>query len=215
MEKICTKCSQPKDIDAFGKNKNTTDGKNCWCKECVKTHSRSYYSENKEKCRASSLAIYHRNIQDPDFRVARNARQREFSKEYRQRPETRVLVAAAHKRYMSKMEHHISRRLSFQVWYSLRLVLDKSKKKNGKHWQDLVGWSVGQLMPHLESKFTNGMTWENYGGEAGWQIDHITPRTWFKIQAVGDDEFKKCWALENLQPKWLKDNASKGNRFAG
>lgn len=215
MEKTCTKCGVPKDIGCFGKNKNNPDGKNCWCKECVKAKSRSYYNANKEKCRASSLKIYHRNSEDSDFCSRRNARQRVFSKEYIQRPETKVLMAAANKRYVSKMENRISRRVSFQVWYSLRLVLDKSNKKNGRHWQDLVGWSVEQLMPHLEAKFVDGMTWDNYGGESGWQIDHITPKTWFNIQAVGDDEFKKCWALENLQPKWLADNASKGNRFAG
>ena len=59
------------------------------------------------------------------------------------------------------------------------------------------------------------MTWDNYGGDSGWQIDHVVPRSWFKIRAVGDDEFKRCWVLDNLQPKWLKDNASKGNRYAG
>jgi hypothetical protein len=202
-------------MDDFGKNKNTKDGKNCWCKSCANKDRIRYYHSNQELEKSKSLTRYHCNSSDLEFRTARNARQRKFAKEYTKRPETRVLIAAAHKRYMSKMENRISRRVSFQVWYSLRLVLDKSNKKNGKHWQDLVGWSTEQLIPHLEAKFTDGMTWDNYGGESGWQIDHITPRTWFKIQAVGDDEFKKCWALENLQPKWLKDNASKGNRFAG
>ena len=186
-----------------------------YCKECVNQRRREYYQIHKESDTTNSLARYHYNSQDPDFRSRRNARQREFAKEYTKRPETKVLLAAAHKRYVAKMSHRMSRRLSFQVWYSLRLVLNKSDKKNGRHWQDLVGWTTEQLMAHLEVKFTDGMTWDNYGGDSGWQIDHITPRTWFKIQAVGDDEFKKCWSLDNLQPKWLKDNASKGNRFSG
>ncbi len=213
MQKMCGSCRQLKDEVCFGKSKRYK-GLNKWCESC-RAREKAYYANNRESRKMASLEIYHRNTKDPSFRIARNSRQREFSKEYRKRPETKLLVAAAHKRYMSKMEHHISRRLSFQVWYSLRLVLDKSKKKNGKHWQDLVGWSVEQLMTHLETRFTDGMSWENYGGESGWQIDHVTPRTWFKIQAVGDDEFKKCWSLDNLQPSWLKDNASKGNRFAG
>jgi hypothetical protein len=97
----------------------------------------------------------------------------------------------------------------------LRLVLDKSDKKNGRHWQDLVGWSVEELMGHLEARFQPGMTWGNYGGDRGWQIDHIVPRNWFKIEAVGDEEFRRCWKLDNLQPRWLRDNAAKGNRYAG
>ena len=70
-------------------------------------------------------------------------------------------------------------------------------------------------MLHLESRFEDGMTWETYGGDSGWQIDHVVPRTWFDVTSAECDGFKQCWALENLQPKWLTDNASKGNRFAG
>jgi hypothetical protein len=61
------------------------------------------------------------------------------------------------------------------------------------------------------------MTWENYGRQdgTGWQIDHIVPKSWFKIKEAGDDEFRKCWALSNIQPMWHPENARKGNRFAG
>ena len=213
--KRCTKCGHEKELDCFGKDGKTKDGKFYWCKECVKTHSKAYYKSNINKCREASLSIYHRNKEDDDFRNRRNARQRVYSKDYLQRPETKLLLAAAHKRYVSKIGSRISRRLSFQVWHSLRLILDKSKKKNGRHWQDLVGWSVDQLMKHLELKFDPGMTWDNYGGDSGWQIDHVTPKSWFKISEAGDEEFCKCWDLANLQPKWLKDNASKGARYAG
>ena len=215
MEKKCSKCEKIKTVDCFGKEKGSKDGLFSWCKECVRSHSKEYYAENRDKRRESSLSIYHRNHQDEDFRNRRNARQRIYSKDYVKRPESRILAREAHKRYLSKIEARISRRLSFQVWHSLRLVLDKSKKKNGRHWQDLVGWSVDQLMTHLESKFKPGMTWETYGGDTGWQIDHVIPKSWFKIQDSGDEEFCKCWALDNLQPKWLKDNASKGARYAG
>ena len=30
-----------------------------------------------------------------------------------------------------------------------------------------------------------------------------------------DEDFKKSWSLENLQPLWAKDNQSKGNRRIG
>ena len=137
--KRCTKCGTEKEEDCFGKDSKAKDGKFYWCRECVKKHSKAYYHDNAEKCRESSLSIYHRNHQDEDFRERRNARQRVFSKDYVKRPESRILAREAHRRYVSKTEARISRRLSFQVWYTLRLVLDKSKKKNGRHWQDLVG----------------------------------------------------------------------------
>ena len=213
--KTCSRCHRVKSTDDFGKDKNRKDGLNPWCRECVKRTSKAYYRANIKQRRSASLQIYHRNAQDDEFRDRRNARKRVYSKDYIRRPRTRRLARKWTQKYLSRIETRISRRLSFQVWYSLRLVLDQSQKKNGRHWQDLVGWSVEQLMTHLASKFQPGMTWQNYGGDVGWQIDHVVPKSWFKIQAIGDEAFQRCWALDNLQPRWLKDNASKGARFSG
>ena len=80
--------------------------------------------------------------------------------------------------------------------------------KNGKHWEDIVGYTVQDLVAHLESKFQNGMTWDNYGQ---WHIDHIKPIARFNILEVGDDEFKMCWSLDNLQPLWAGDNIRKSD----
>jgi hypothetical protein len=84
--------------------------------------------------------------------------------------------------------------------------------KNKKSTFDILGYSVDDLKIHLESRFQSGMTWENYGE---WEIDHITPDSWFVYNSTEDDGFKNSWALENLQPLWKSDNASKGNRYEG
>ena len=39
-----------------------------------------------------------------------------------------------------------------------------------------------------------------------WQIDHIIPHSTFKYTSMEDDNFKKCWALENLRPYSSKQN---------
>lgn len=75
---------------------------------------------------------------------------------------------------------------------------------------DILCYSVQELKLHLESKFQPGMSWEN---RDKWHIDHIKPDSLFCYSSTQDEEFKKCWALENLQPLWAKDNISKGNRF--
>jgi hypothetical protein len=49
MEKICTKCKGSKEIDEFNKNKSKVDGYNNICRECSKTRSKQYYSENTER----------------------------------------------------------------------------------------------------------------------------------------------------------------------
>jgi hypothetical protein len=73
---------------------------------------------------------------------------------------------------------------------------------------DLVGCSVNDLKTHLESKFIESMTWENYGE---WHIDHMRPCASFNLE--DPEEQKKCFHWTNLQPLWAKDNMSKGDRL--
>ena len=85
--------------------------------------------------------------------------------------------------------------------------------KGFRCWRDLVGYSLDELATHLESMFTPGISWDNYGTE--WHVDHIVPKSWFDYTSTDDPKFKECWALTNLQPKLKRDNLSKGNRFVG
>jgi hypothetical protein len=75
---------------------------------------------------------------------------------------------------------------------------------------DLLGYSLEELTNHLESKFVDGMTWDNYGE---WHVDHKKPIASFNFTSVDDHEFKLCWCLDNLQPLWEVDNLSKGARY--
>lgn len=81
----------------------------------------------------------------------------------------------------------------------------------GRPW-DLLSYSPEDLVTHLESQFTDGMTWGNYG--TWWEIDHRVPASWFIIKQMGDEAFNKCWALENLQPLLKSENRQKGDRYA-
>ena len=81
--------------------------------------------------------------------------------------------------------------------------------KAGRRWESLVGYTLADLMRHLEARFQLGMTWENYG-KHGWVIDHIVPKSAFHYLTADDPDFKRCWALDNLQPLWFEDNRRKG-----
>lgn len=86
-------------------------------------------------------------------------------------------------------------------------VRSSIKRKNGRSWESLVGYSLEQLMQHLERQFQRGMTWENYG--RAWHIDHIIPRVHFSFTDASSPEFRACWALSNLQPLWAVENIRK------
>ena len=103
--------------------------------------------------------------------------------------------------------HRLSNNIRGGIYHALKGL------KGFRKWESLVGYTVEDLEKHIESKFVNGISWENYGTE--WHVDHIIPKSWFKYTSTNDATFKECWALKNLQPKLKIDNIRKGNRFIG
>jgi hypothetical protein len=81
--------------------------------------------------------------------------------------------------------------------------------KNGRSWQELVGYTADELMAHLERQFLSGMNWEN---RDRWHIDHIVPVSSFSFVSPECPDFKACWALTNLRPLWSGDNIRKKDK---
>jgi hypothetical protein len=80
--------------------------------------------------------------------------------------------------------------------------------------EKLFGFTRDELLRHIESKFTEGMSWEALvRGEI--HIDHKIPVAAFNITSIDDPDFKVCWCLDNLQPLWAKDNFLKGAKVNG
>lgn len=102
-------------------------------------------------------------------------------------------------------------RLDNNMGKSIRKAL--KNKKRGRYWQNLVDYSLKDLILHLEDRFTDKMNWGNYGSY--WHIDHIIPKSWFNYSTSQDQGFKKCWGLDNLQPLEAHKNLAKNNYFSG
>jgi len=90
----------------------------------------------------------------------------------------------------------------------VRQALKAMKKSN--RTMDLVGCSAIQLKDYIESKFQDGMSWDNYG-KYGWHVDHIRPCASFDLSDPSQQE--ECFHYTNLQPLWAKDNLSKGSHY--
>jgi hypothetical protein len=90
-----------------------------------------------------------------------------------------------------------------------QVLKENNINKNG-HYFEILKYTPEDLISHLETKFTNGMTWDNYGE---WHVDHVKPISSYIILEIGDDEFMNCWSLNNLQPLWGKENISKSNKL--
>jgi len=108
------------------------------------------------------------------------------------------------KRYstnMGKLDHQVSNAITACL----------QGEKAGKKWERFVGYTIDDLVKHLENLFDKNMSWENYGSY--WWVDHIKPKSLFQYETPEDKEFKECWALENLQPLEKNLNMSKSNHY--
>lgn len=104
-----------------------------------------------------------------------------------------------------KLRNRMSRRMR-------HALSGRNLSKSWIHIFTILGYSVDELKTHIESKFQLGMSWDNIGK---WHIDHIIPESLFHYSSYEDDNFKKCWGLDNLQPLWAKDNIAKSNKLLG
>lgn len=99
----------------------------------------------------------------------------------------------------------------FAVKVRLRNLIRNSFRKQGykkfdKNTESIVGISYEEFKSYINSKFLDGMTWENRGD---WHIDHIIPIS----SANSEEEMIKLSHYTNLQPLWAEENISKGNKI--
>lgn len=78
--------------------------------------------------------------------------------------------------------------------------------KIGKRTFEIIGLTPDEFKKHIESNFTNGMTWENYGD---WHVDHKRPLCLAKTE----EEILMLNHYTNLQPLWGIDNIRKNRKY--
>lgn len=102
------------------------------------------------------------------------------------------------------------RDLSFKLRMTLRSRLNsalRAKSKKGSAIK-LLGCSLDEFKIYMQSKFKDGMTWDNHGL---WHIDHIKPLTAFNLE--NKIELSQACHYTNMQPLWASENQSKNNKF--
>jgi hypothetical protein len=124
------------------------------------------------------------------------------------RKKNRSVLNENHKKYEKERKKTDP---NFKLIKTLRSRLNNAiKRKNASKMTttlELTGCTILELKKYLESKFKEGMTWQNHGE---WHIDHIRPCSIFDL--TNEAEQKKCFHYTNLQPLWASENLSKGNR---
>lgn len=195
-QKQCPRCLKFKiyNSDNFFRQKSKPLGLMYHCKEC---HMNSQKNSDKWKAyqKKYNLNFYHKN---KDAEKLRGKLYKISNKDLIRKRELGY--------YKNNPIHRLRVCMSSLLRYSI-----KSNKNNQKTF-DLLGYNLTELKQHIEKKFQDGMSWDNYGE---WHIDHIKPIASFNNLEIGSNDFKECWSLNNLQPLWAYNNRSKGSMWNG
>ena len=116
-------------------------------------------------------------------------------------------------------------RLKLSVSGSVYLALKKQhSSKNKISCFKYLPYTISQLKQHLENKFEDWMSWDNWGvynaklwddndkSTWTWQIDHIIPQSKLPYVLMTESNFIKCWSLNNLRPYSAKQNIIEKDR---
>lgn len=147
--------------------------------------------------------------EDEIYRNGKLGRNKKWRKDnwdavYKQRLESGNQQKAFVRWYHNKGKYNPQYVISQLLRQRLRSVVDKKFDVTF----ELLGCSIDDFLQHLESQFTEGMSWGNQGE---WHIDHIKPCSSFDLSK--EDEQRKCFHYTNLQPLWAIDNIKKGSKI--
>lgn len=172
-----------------------------WCDECNrlsreknkeknKERADKYRREKREKSRKSVMDWHRRN----------KAWLRNYRLKWKEKNRESQNKKALDRYYLDP---------SLRMRYKMRNMQSRMLKNSGGNKTEscipYFGYSSEELKNSLESKFSSGMTWDNYGD---WHIDHKYPMSRYMEEGVYDPKIIN--SLENLVPMWAFDNISKG-----
>jgi hypothetical protein len=181
--KICKKCEVEKELNQFNKDKYSSDGHRYRCRECTVKEYQEFYKKNRET--EINRQVNYQNNNKTQVNKKRNLR---HGKNYSEN-------------LLFRLKTNVRNRVKLYI-KSTNFILEKNKTFN------IVGCNPDELKKHLESQFTGGMCWENYG-QKGWHIDHIIPLS----SAKNNEEVYELCHYTNLQPLWCEENYKKGKKI--
>lgn len=222
--KLCTKCGAIKPISAFSLCKNSCSGFYHTCKGCAKIYAAIYYRKNKNKIE-SQVNLYRKAHKDEEKKRVKkyykNNRKKlkVYSKKYYHLNKEKALTYSKDYQKTNRKSINAQRknardnnpkeRLNRSISEAFRASLKGEKEHTP--WLTLVPYTFETLKKHLERQFRSGMTWKNYGSI--WHLDHKIPLSVHNFSHPKHEDFKRAWALDNLQPLLIKDNLKKGAKL--
>ena len=165
--------------------------------QTLKEKIKQKYHDNKEERRRRANS-YNAN---PKHKKRKQTYDIEYRKRNAKKIDTRVYEWRKERMKRDPL-FKFKERLKTRVYSAFRSIGMKKPKRSFA----ILNGNLEQIKNHIESQFTEGMTWENYGK---WHADHIIPIFLGKTK----EEMVKLCHYNNLQPLWAIDNLRKGKKL--
>ena len=162
-------------------------------REVNKDKAKSYRDVNKDRIKAYKKA----------YREANKDRIKEKDKIYYESNKDKIFSY-----YKNRLKTDIQYKLRHNLRARLKLAINNNQKI-GSAVKDL-GCTISELKSYLESKFSSGMTCDNWALD-GWHIDHIKPLNRFDL--TDRNQLLEACNYTNLQPLWATDNLIKSDKI--
>ena len=221
--KICNRCGTEKALSEFYKHKRCRLGVAGTCKICcditnklwrkshpegVKAYQKKWQKANPEKHNATQKMYRETHLKrvraaTRKWEEAHIEEKKLYNKAYRRKNRERI-------NSRSRINYQANDAIRLNMLISNGILKCLKSNKNGCHWESLVGYTLNDLRRHLKKLFKPGMSWDNYGQ---WHVDHEIPKSVFNFSKPEHIDFKRCWALSNLQPLWAKENLIKNGKL--
>lgn len=198
-------------------------------KEDIKKYQKEYRDKHKAQRKNYDKSRYHDNIssfQEKNADYYANNQQIILERSNQYYFDHKDDVKDKHRTYIKfkrKTDINFNLKSKISKYVNIYLKSNNSSKKDLSILKYLP-YTIEELKQYIEYQFEPWMTWGNWGrydkniwndndqSTWTWQIDHIIPHSTFKYISMEDEEFKKCWALENLRPYSAKQNLLDGAR---
>jgi hypothetical protein len=211
--KQCTKCKNLYPVEYFNKDSQKSSGVRPSCKKCDNDSCNERYRKNREK-----YAEMGKRYRENNFEKISQKRKNNRPQHNKWLQEWKIKNPERHREHVRKEVERIKNDPQLKIKKNLRTRLGfllRGKNKSAKTLT-LLGCSMEEFKSYFESKFLDGMNWNNYGlWKAGspmtWHIDHIIPCESFDL--TDPEQQKKCFHHTNLQPLWAIDNLVKSSKI--
>ena len=194
--KECNDCKKDLHLKFFHKSKIRKDGHNDVCQVCMSARHRSWYAKNKEK-RLRQIDNYRKDKKDVINSKARES--------YVKNRKANIERTVRYKKIRYETDP-LYRLIALARSATTRAFKKINETKTKKSTQ-LLGCSFDKLKAHIESLFTEGMSWDLIGSRI--HIDHIKPLALARTKK----DIEELCHYTNLQPLWAEDNIKKGAKY--